>query len=92
MNNSETHSFKYPLGVMARDRFTGFTGLIVARCQWITNCNTYALKPRELKDGQPADRVWFDEPEIEVTSEQEEMTPQQDNGGPERQVGVTNRY
>ena len=42
-------NFKYELGVLAKDTITGFEGIIVCRTQWLTNCNVYGLKSRDLK-------------------------------------------
>ena len=45
--------FKFELGDLAQDEITGFRGVIVARTQWLNNCNVYRLQSPDLKDGKP---------------------------------------
>lgn len=54
--------FKHALGDEVRDQITGFSGILVCRNQWVHNCNTYGVRPLELKDGVPQDLHYFDEP------------------------------
>lgn len=53
-----------PLGAKARDTITGFTGVVVARTQWINGCVRLTLQATELKDGKPLDLLTFDEPQL----------------------------
>jgi len=54
-------------GKLGKDRVTGFTGIIVAKVEYLYGCNQYALRPpvdpdkMELKDAQ-----YFDEGRIEI--------------------------
>ena len=73
--------FKFDLGTEVKDIFTGFTGLIVCRSQWIHNCNTYGVKPKELKDGVPQDNQFFDEPQLKVVKKKV-VRPRRNTGGP----------
>lgn len=54
------------LGDVARDKITGFKGMVVARTKWLQNCDRLMLQPQELdKDGKVADSQSFDEPFME---------------------------
>lgn len=83
--------FLYNLGDKAKDRITGFTGIIIARTQWLTNCNTYALKYTKLHENKPMDAQWFDEPNIEIVKKKEALEPKKKTGGPTEKVKETNR-
>lgn len=53
--------FIFELGVKAKDKITGFEGIIIGRAEHITGCNTYGLKPKKDKDGKMQDAEWVDE-------------------------------
>ena len=54
------------LGDRARDKITGFVGIVVGRTEWLYGCQRLALKSEELKDGKTLDAEWFDEPQVEL--------------------------
>jgi hypothetical protein len=56
---------KIELGDIARDRMTGFEGVVVARTEWLYGCSRLTLKPQGLKDGKSIDTETFDEPQLE---------------------------
>lgn len=56
------------LGKKARDKITGFEGIIIGRCQYLTGCDQYGLVPRAV-DGKIEGSQWFDEGRIEVIGE-----------------------
>ena len=58
--------FKHRLGDRAKCRLTGFEGIIISRCEFITGCNRYALQPTSLIDGKIQEAVYFDEEMITV--------------------------
>lgn len=82
--------FKFNLGDKVRDEITGFDGIVVFRCQWLNNCNTYGVQPTTLKDGVPQERQSFDEPQLSVVLENV-VTGSRKTGGPERHVPAVNR-
>jgi len=84
------HKFKHKLGAEAKDIITGFEGVIYSRTQWLHNCNTYGLQPKELKDGVPQKLTYFDEPQLKVIKAKV-IKPKRDTGGPVREVPATNR-
>lgn len=59
--------FKHELGKEAKDKITGFTGIIIGRAQHLTGCNTYGLAPRKFTDGKRPETEWFDEGRIQIT-------------------------
>lgn len=58
--------FKHELGKKAKDKISGMTGVITARCEFLTGCNRYCITPQELKDGRPIEGMYFDEDQIKV--------------------------
>jgi hypothetical protein len=94
--------FKYELGCEAKDKVTGYKGMILSRAQWLTGCNTYGIKSQELKDGKPLDMVYFDEDAMDVirTPNQiakdikktaKESKKKKKQGGAEKPVYQTNK-
>lgn len=83
-------NFKFFLGDEVEDIFTGFSGIVTCRCQWIHNCNTYGVKPKVLKDGIPQDNQYFDEPQLKVVKNKV-VKAERDTGGPCAAVLPTNR-
>ena len=82
--------FKFNLGDEIRDVITGFTGIITARSQWLSNCNTYNVQARTLHEGKPIDVKHFDEPQLELVKKT--VVPEKrGTGGPERPITPTNR-
>jgi len=53
------------LGQKAKDKVTGFTGVIVSRITYLFGCDQYGLSP-EAKDGKLNDTLYFDEGRIEI--------------------------
>lgn len=58
--------FTHELGQRAKDKITGFEGILTARCEFLTGCNRYCIQPTELRDGKPIDSIYFDEAQIEI--------------------------
>lgn len=53
------------LGKQARDKITGFEGIIIAKVTYLYGCNQYGLSPR-VQDGKVIDSSFFDEGRIEI--------------------------
>jgi len=82
--------FKFNLGDKVKHNLTDYQGTIIGRTQWLSNCNTYSVKARELKDGKPIESQAFDEPELTLV--QPETHPaHRETGGPTEAVRRTNR-
>jgi hypothetical protein len=84
--------FEYDLGDEVRDTITSYAGVVIARTQWLTNCNTYMVKSRELKEGKPLDAITFDEPSVElVKARAVKGVEGVKTGGPTPTIMQTNR-
>lgn len=53
------------MGDIARDRVTGFEGVVVCRTEWLNNCTRWTLQPQEAKGGKATPSHSFDEPDVE---------------------------
>ncbi len=56
------------LGKKAKDKITGFSGIITGRAQYLYGCDQYCIVP-PAKDGEIKGGEWFDEGRIEVTGD-----------------------
>ena len=54
------------LGDLARDKITGFTGVVECVSYWLNSCRRVTLQPIEMKDGLPVSNKTFDGPQVEV--------------------------
>jgi hypothetical protein len=77
--------FMHDLGLEAEDKVTGFKGILIARSQWLTGCNTYVLQPPVNKEGAVPETKSFDEQRLKITPKKqlkmEELTPTKKPGG-----------
>jgi hypothetical protein len=64
-----SNGFKYELGSKAKDKVTGYKGLIIARTEWLYGCRRYVLQAQELKDGKPIETVCVDQDAVEIVEE-----------------------
>lgn len=73
------------LGKKLKDKITGFEGIAVAHCKYLTGCDQYGLQP-PLRDGKIEPSQWFDEGRLEVVGEgvTAESVAGPKNGGPNR--------
>lgn len=62
-------STKVELGDEAKDKVTGFKGVVVAISKWLTGCDRYGLQPSVDKEGKVPDLYWVDEPMLELIKE-----------------------
>ncbi len=56
-------------GKEAKDKITGFVGLITAKCDYMYGCSQYGLSPKVDKEGKTRDMGWFDIGRIEILGE-----------------------
>jgi hypothetical protein len=61
--------FKYPCGVEAKDKITGFTGIITVRLDFLYGCTQYGLTPTVNDKGETKHTEYFDEGRIQVIGE-----------------------
>lgn len=73
------------LGKNAKAKITGFEGVIIGRCQYLTGCDQYGIAPA-AKDGEVKISQWFDEGRIEIVGEGVTVADVtvQAHGGPNR--------
>ena len=55
------------LGDRVEDRISGFSGIAIARCEWLYGCVRVTVQPEKLKDGKLCETQTFDEPQLKVT-------------------------
>jgi hypothetical protein len=62
--------FTHELGLLGKEKITGFEGILTARCEYLTGCNRYCIQPLKLtKEGVPCESIYFDEEQIEITGQ-----------------------
>ena len=54
------------LGCIAKDKITGFEGVVIAVTEWLNGCQRITIQPKEMKDGKIIDSHTFDAEQIEV--------------------------
>jgi hypothetical protein len=71
------------LGDIARDTVTGFEGVVIARCEYLTIDDRVVLQPKTLdKDGQPQKPHGFDVVHVDLVSKLHPPAPPEKRGGP----------
>jgi hypothetical protein len=69
-------------GKKARDKITGFEGIITGKCEFLYGCNQYGITP-PAKESETKSTQWFDDGRIEIIGEG--VTPEsvktEKNGG-----------
>lgn len=74
---------KTELGDLAKDRITGYTGIVVAVTDWLNKCRRITLQARALKDGKPVESATFDETDVVlVKADALSTTKKRSTGGP----------
>ena len=75
------------LGQKAKDKITGFKGIITGRAQYLYGCDQYCIVPAAAK-GEIKEGHWFDEGRVEVTGKGIEPKAVQVKrpGGPQRDM------
>lgn len=63
--NTPTNTTPITLGCIAKDKISGFQGVVVGVTQWLNSCIRYTICPQELKDGKPIDGHSFDDKQCE---------------------------
>lgn len=59
-------SVQIKLGDVAKDKITGFKGVVICDSKWLHGCRRLTLQPQELKDGKPLESQTFDEPQLQL--------------------------
>jgi hypothetical protein len=78
--------FKFELGDNVKDQITGYSGIIMGRTQYLTQCSCYGVSTTDLgADGKRKDWEWFDEPRLALTGKKRfslATVPVKKTGGP----------
>ena len=53
--------FKLAMGSTVTDSITGFSGVVIARCEYLNGCLQYEVQPQALHEGKPVEAKWLDE-------------------------------
>jgi len=64
------------LGNKVKDNITGFSGVVVARAEYLNGCISIQVQSAKLKDGVPIEAEWFDEQRLEINSKAKSGGPQ----------------
>lgn len=73
---------KLKLGDEAKDRITGFQGIVICVTEWISGCTRTTLQPLMGKDGKLPEPATFDEPMLELVKASKVKVGLKDTGGP----------
>lgn len=69
------------LGSKVRDKVTGYTGIAVARTEWLNGCVRISVQGKAAKGKLPDDTHWVDIEQVEVISKPA-MKKAKPSGGP----------
>ncbi len=64
------------MGQKVTHAISGFTGVVIAKTEWIYGCVRFGVQSEGLHDGKPIEAEWFDEGELTKASKSK--------GGPPR--------
>ena len=74
--------FKFNLGDELKDIITGFSGIVVARSEYLTGCRHYGICPTAVsKEGKVPEWEWLDETRLEL-KRSKSIKKKGPNGGP----------
>ena len=54
------------IGRKAKDKITGFEGILTGRAEYLTGCDQFLVQPAVKKGGDYAGGQWFDENRLTV--------------------------
>ena len=54
------------LGDTARDKITGFQGIVMCHTKWLTGCDVFGIAPRVMDGGKPQEMQHFDVERVDV--------------------------
>jgi len=60
------------LGDKVRDKITGFTGIAIARCDYLYGCISIEVMSEKLLNGKPVS-IWVDDVQLDVLSDKPEI-------------------
>lgn len=82
--------FKIQLGQKVKHNVHGFTGIVIARTEWLNGCVVYGVLPEKMKENNPPETHHFDEQYLEVIKPKPVLEPSKARtGGPTRSVKIS---
>lgn len=75
----------FVLGQAARDKLTGFEGIIVAKVHYLNGCIRCGLQAKSLENDKPIDLEYFDENQLETAEggvDPKQFSMSNEPGGP----------
>jgi len=57
------------LGILAKDKVSGFVGIITGKANYITGCEQYLLVPKASESNDYKTGQWFDKGRLDYISE-----------------------
>ena len=54
------------LGREAKDKITGFKGILIGKAEYLFGCTQYCIVPKVSKDNTKNGGLWFDEGRLEI--------------------------
>lgn len=77
----QSEIFRLDLGQRVKDTVTGFSGVITARCEYLTGCIQYSVTAEKLENGDSRQN-WFDEDRLVALKGKINLAVKK-NGGPQ---------
>ena len=72
---------KIKLGQKVKDSITGYTGIVIARSEWLYGCIRITVQSEKLQDnGFPIDDYTFDEPQAILIEDAKQDKPKPAHG------------
>jgi hypothetical protein len=62
-----------PLGILVKDRVTGFVGVTENRASFMYGCDRYCVQPLVDKDGKVPVSIMVDEPQLEIVEGEKQI-------------------
>lgn len=72
------------LGSKVKDKVSGYSGIAIARHEFLNGCVRYSVQDKINKDGKLPEEKWFDEGQLEVVGKGVAIEPKK-TGGPVNQ-------
>jgi len=77
---------KIELRDQVKDVITGFTGIVIARVEYLNGCIQYCVKPKILKEGKTLEGEYIDENQLKIIKKWQKDKPKNEKGGPQADI------
>ena len=77
-----------PMGMKARDRITGFAGIVTGQVSYITGCNQILLSPSVDEKGGARSAEWFDSQRVEQIGTEQIILDNSQANGPDKAAPI----